>query len=288
MDSWLASLQNSESHCESPWLLTWWRTWAETRVTTLHDSWLQRVKSQEWAGLCWWPSLGLSGYRLVFNLTQLESATRVYIYFPVINMSPRACTETLSRRLEANLRECRESLSFLEKAVKMAVGQTPGQEQEVLVSAIETSAIFHKSADRIYESLLVWLSEEELDHRYGYSRLAVTSLQTRLQGAAILKTMRREMITATDAGNVNPTTVTTEGDLLNLQETPPVTSMTMSVPAGLSSQSVPSPAVSTSAWSASRPSPPAGKPAVNLPKLSLPTFSGEYLKFNAFWQAFKI
>ena len=100
--------------------------------------------------------------------------------------------------------------------------------------------------------------------------------------------MRREMITATDAGIVNPTTVTTEGDLFNLQETPPVTSMTMSVPAGLSAQSVPSPAVSTSAWSASRPSPPAEKPAVKLPKLSLPTFSGEYLKFNAFWQAFEI
>ena len=71
----------------------------------------------------------------------------------------------------------------------MSGGQTPGQEQEVLVLAIETSAISHKSADRIYESLLVWLSEEELDHRYGYSRLAVTSLQTRLQGVAILKTM---------------------------------------------------------------------------------------------------
>ena len=85
-------------------------------------------------------------------------------------MSPRACTETLSRRLEAKLSECRESLSFLEKAVKMAGGQTPGQEQEVLVSAIETSAIFHKSADRIYESLLVWLSEEELDHRYQPAR----------------------------------------------------------------------------------------------------------------------
>ena len=106
----------------------------------------------------------------------------MYIYFPVNNMSPRACTETLSQRLVAKLREGKESLSFLEKAVKMAGGQTPGQEQSA-------SAIFHKSADRIYESLLVWLSEEELDHRYGYSRLAVTSLQTRLQGAAILKTM---------------------------------------------------------------------------------------------------
>ena len=203
-------------------------------------------------------------------------------------MSQRANTETLSRRLEAKLRECRESLSFLEKAMKMAGGQTPGQEQEVLVSAIETSAIFHKSADRIYESLLVWLSEEELDHRYGYSRLAITSLQTQLQSAAILKTMRRGTITATDAGIVNPTTITTKGDLLNLQETPPVTSMTMSVPPGLSSQSVPSPAVSTSAWSAWRPSPPAGKPAVKLPKLSLSTFSSKYLKFNAFWQAFEI
>ena len=157
----------------------------------------------------------------------------------------------------------------------MSGGQTPGQEQEVLVSAIETSAISHKFADRIYESLLVWLSEEELDHRYGYSRLAVTSLQTRLQGAAILKTMRRETITATGAGIVNPTTITTEGDLLNLQETPPATCGTMSAPADLSSQSVPSPAVSTSAWSASRPSLPAGKPVVKLPKLSLPTFSGE-------------
>ena len=180
-------------------------------------------------------------------------------------MSQRANTEALSRRLEAKLRECRESLSFLEKAVKMSGGQTPGQEQEVLVSGIETSAISHKSADRIYESLLVWLSEEKLDHRYGYSRLAVTSLQTRLQGVAILKTMRRETITATDAGIVNPTTITTEGDLLNLQETPPATSMTMSAPADLSSQSVPSPAVSTSAWSASRQSLPAGKPAVKLP-----------------------
>ena len=170
----------------------------------------------------------------------------------------------------------------------MSGGQTPGQEQEVLVSAIETSAISHKSADRIYESLLVWLSEEELDHRYGYSRFAITSLQTRLQGVAILKILRRETITATGAGIVNPTTITTEGDLLNLQETPPATSVTMSAPADLSSQSVPSPAVSTSAWSASRPSLPAGKPAVKLPKLSLPTFSGEYLKFTAFWQAFEI
>ena len=98
----------------------------------------------------------------------------MYIYFPVNNMRPRACTETLSWCLEAWLRECRESLSFLEKAVKMAGSQTAGQGQEVLVSAIETSAIFHKSADRIDESLLVWLSEEELDHCYGYSRLAVT------------------------------------------------------------------------------------------------------------------
>ena len=89
-------------------------------------------------------------------------------------MSSQACTETLSRRLEAKLRKCRQSLSFLEKAVKMAGGQTPGQEQEVLVSAIETSAIFHKSADRLYESLLVWLSEEELDHRYGYSHHIIT------------------------------------------------------------------------------------------------------------------
>ena len=64
--------------------------------------------------------------------------------------------------------------------------------------------------------------------------------------------------------------------------------MTMSVPAGFSSQSVPSLAVFTSAWSASRASLPAGNPAVKLPKLSLPTFSGEYLKFNAFWQAFEI
>ena len=32
--------------------------------------------------------------------------------------------------------------------------------------------------------------------------------------------MRQETITATDAGFVNPTTITTEGDLLNLQETP--------------------------------------------------------------------
>ena len=76
--------------------------------------------------------------------------------------------------------------------------------------------------------------------------------------------MRRETITATDAGIVNPTTITTKGDLLNLQETPPVTSVTMSVPADLSSQSVPSPAVSTSAWSALRQSPLAGKPAVKL------------------------
>ena len=110
----------------------------------------------------------------------------------------------------------RVSPSFLEKAVKMAGGQTPGQEREVVVSAIETSVIFHKSADRIYESLLVWLSEEELHHHYGYSWLAVTSLQMRLQGAAILKTMRQETITATDAGIVNPTTITTERDLLNL------------------------------------------------------------------------
>ena len=172
--------------------------------------------------------------------------------------------------------------------MNMSGGQTPGQEQEVLVSAIKTSAISHKSADRIYESLLVWLSEEELDHRYGYSRFAVTSLQTRLQGAAILKTMRRETITATGAGIANPTTITTEGDLLNLQETPPATSVTMSAPADPSSQSVQSPTVSTSVWSASRPSLPAGKPAVKLPKLGLPTFSGEYLKFNAFWQAFEI
>ena len=191
------------------------------------------------------------------------------------------------RRLEAKLRECRECLSFLEKAVKMSGGQTPRQQQEVLVSAIETSAISHNSADRIYESLLVWLSEEELDHHYRYSRLAVTSLQTRLQGAAILKTMRRETITATDAGIVNPT-ITTEEDLLNQQETPPVTSTTMSAPADFASQSVPSPAVSTSAWFASRPPLPAGKLAVKLPKLSLPMFSGEYLKFNAFWQAFEI
>ena len=35
----------------------------------------------------------------------------------------------------------------------MSGGQTPGQEQEVLVSAIETSAISHKSADRIYISM---------------------------------------------------------------------------------------------------------------------------------------
>ena len=118
--------------------------------------------------------------------------------------------------------------------------------------------------------------------RYGYGGLAVTSLQTRL------KTMRRETITATGAGIINPTTITTKGDLLNLQETPPATSVTMSAPADLSSQSVPSPAVSTSAWSASSPSLPEGKPAVKLPKLSLPTFSGEYLKFNAFWQAFEI
>ena len=104
-------------------------------------------------------------------------------------MSQRANTETLSRRLEAKLRECRESLSFLEKAVKTAGGQTPEQEQEVLILAIETSAISHKSADRVYESQLVWLSEEELDHRYGYSRFAITSLQTRLQGTAILKIM---------------------------------------------------------------------------------------------------
>ena len=157
-------------------------------------------------------------------------------------MSQRANTETLSRRLEAKLRKCRESLSFLEKAVKMFGGQTPGQEQEVLVSAIKTSAISDKSADRIYESVLVWLSEEELDHRYGYSRLAVTSLQTRLQGATILKTMRRETITATGAGITNPTTITTEGDLLNLQETPPATSVTKSAPADPSSQSAPSPA----------------------------------------------
>ena len=103
-----------------------------------------------------------------------------------------------------------------------------------------------------------------------------------------LKTMRRVTITATNAGIVNPTTITTEKDLLNLQKTPPVTSMTMSVAAGLSSKSMPSPAVSTSAWSASRPSPLAWKPTVKLPKLSLPIFSGEYLKFNAFWQAFEI
>ena len=95
-------------------------------------------------------------------------------------------------------------------------------------------------------------------------------------------------IKATDAGIVKPTTITTEEDLLNQQETPPVTSMTMSAPADLSSQSVPSPAVSTSAWFASRPPLPAGKLAVKLPKLSLPTFSGEYLKFNAFWQASEI
>ena len=63
----------------------------------------------------------------------------MYIYFPVNNMSKRANTETLSRRLEAKLRECRESLSFLEKEVKMAGDQIPGQDQEVLVSAIEIS-----------------------------------------------------------------------------------------------------------------------------------------------------
>ena len=128
-------------------------------------------------------------------------------------MSPRANTKTLSRRLEAKLRECRESLAFLEKAG----GQTPGQEQEVLISAIETSAISHKSANRIYKSLIVWLSEEDLDHHYGYSRLVFTSLQSQLQGAAVLKTMRRETTTAADAGIVNPTTITTDRDLLNLQ-----------------------------------------------------------------------
>ena len=95
----------------------------------------------------------------MYDLTQLESAARVYIYFPVNNMSQRAYTDTLSWRLEAKLKECRDSLSFLEKTVKMAGGQMPAQEQEVLVSATETSAISHKSADRIDES------EEELDHR---------------------------------------------------------------------------------------------------------------------------
>ena len=50
-----------------------------------------------------------------------------------------------------------------------------------------------------------------------------------------LKTMRRETITATNAGIVNPTTITTEKDLLNLQKTPLVTSITMSVAASLSS-----------------------------------------------------
>ena len=87
------------------------------------------------------------------------------ILFFVSNMSQRANTEPLSRCLEAKLRECREALIFFEKAVKTAGAQTPGQKQEVLISAIATSAICHKSAYRIYVSILVWLSDEELDRR---------------------------------------------------------------------------------------------------------------------------
>ena len=70
-------------------------------------------------------------------------------------MSQRASTETLSRRRGVKLRKCKESLIFLDKTMKTPGAQTPGQEQEVLISAIETSAICHKSADWIYESLLV-------------------------------------------------------------------------------------------------------------------------------------
>ena len=64
--------------------------------------------------------------------------------------------------------------------------------------------------------------------------------------------MRQETATATDPGTINPTTITTDGDLLNLQETQPVTITTMSAPAG---QSVTSTAVSPPALFASRHSP---------------------------------
>ena len=96
--------------------------------------------------------------------------------------------------------------------------------------------------------------------------------------------MWRKTATVTYTCVVNPISITTNGDLLKLQETPPITMTTMSVPAGHLLQSVPSAAVSTLALSASHHS----VSGVELPKLSLPTFSGVCLKFNAFWQASEI
>ena len=58
-------------------------------------------------------------------------------------MSKQKNTEPLSRRLEAKLRECREALIFLEQAVKTSGAEMPGHEQEILISAIETSNICH-------------------------------------------------------------------------------------------------------------------------------------------------
>ena len=62
-----------------------------------------------------------------------------------------------------------------EEAVKTSGAQTPVQEKEVLISAIETSVVCHKWTDIIYESLLIWISEEELDNRYEFSQGAISS-----------------------------------------------------------------------------------------------------------------
>ena len=86
-------------------------------------------------------------------------------------MSRSEDAELLCWCLEAKIRKCRDALICLitlQAAGRESGAQVPRQEKEFLTSLIETSAVSHQLADRIFASLLTWITENELNDHFGY------------------------------------------------------------------------------------------------------------------------
>ena len=102
-------------------------------------------------------------------------------------MSQRDDAELPFRPLASKVRECKDALIKVEAAFQVSGAQALGQKKEFLTSLPATS-------QRVgyLRPCLVWLSEMELNSQFGYhlSIDNITAIQTRLQGAALLRTMQ--------------------------------------------------------------------------------------------------
>ena len=211
-------------------------------------------------------------------------------------MKRREDSELLGRRLAFKIRECRYALLALQNAISKYEEPQASTGQVQLSATIEASAASHVGADKIFELLLMWKEEGELEEQFGYSRLSAEARQARFHGTALASST-----VVDEVSRVEPHAASMEGGQQAATHTVSEKPVAHAYQPGDNTQQ---PSVYVNATTTTEVcntlfndsvhiavdpfSAGVNKPAVRLPKLNLPTFSGKYLEFITFWQAFKI